>query len=98
MKDDEEFKDMMKACWGLSDHAPAPPLYKLRHTAGLSSAEYEVPIAIQSHGDCITWTQDQSLLEKQAREMEAQKGRKVRSVVFWSFIDTGLIFDECVYL
>lgn len=74
MRSDDEFIHMMKSLWNLSDQAPPPPVYKLRHK--MSGCD-EAPAAIQSHGDCITWNQEQSMLEEQAAEKYMKSGKKV---------------------
>ncbi len=77
MASDDAFVRMVKTCWQLSDYAPAPPIYKLRHKVGGTD---ESPAAIQSHGDCITWKQEQSMLEKQGLDRQAKTGKKVSVV------------------
>jgi hypothetical protein len=76
---DDKFIRMVKACWQLSDYAPPPPVYKLRHKIGGNTDEsFEAPAGIQSHGDCITWSQEHSMLEKNAMEKQAKSGKRVR--------------------
>lgn len=52
--------------------APPPPLLKVK-----KGSEVTTPLAMQTHGDFITWQQQHSNLEEKETLLEQQKGRKV---------------------
>lgn len=72
--DDGVFQTMMTNCFALTDKAPAPPVFKLRQGGGRRANE--TPLAIQTHGDCITWQQEASLIEENETR-QSQQGRKI---------------------
>jgi Ca2+-binding EF-hand superfamily protein len=74
IEDDRMFQELMTNCFALTDKAPPPPVFKLRQgMAGKHSNE--TPLAIQTHGDCITWQQEASLIEE--TERRNKQGRRV---------------------
>lgn len=65
---DEAYIAMMKACWGISDKAPAPALGRQKLGASLNdSTAGPTPTAKQHYGDIIAWNQEESWLEKKFR-------------------------------
>jgi len=70
---EDAFLKMMKECWSLSDHAPPPAVSRLRH--GTDRID-KTPMAIQNHGDFISWQQESSILEDTSKSLSSQKGKK----------------------
>lgn len=89
IESDRDFIDMMTACWGVTDRAPAPPVGcyagKDLDTEGLSR-----PAAKQQHGDIISWNQEESEYEvstrKKKRDLELLRSmhQKDSDVILWS--------------
>lgn len=71
--DDAAFEAMMTGCFQLSSKAAAPPVFRLRQGAQHSNA---TPMAIQTHGDCIAWQQEASIIEEQSRQ-QRKEGRRI---------------------
>jgi len=85
MDSDDAFVKVMNECWSLHANAPAPPVFRLRHgTASFDRA----PMAIQTHGDFISWQQDSSMLEDESLRIESQKGKKVLVALIVDFCHT----------
>lgn len=69
----ETFTSLMNDIFGLTKADPAPPLFKRKN-----GKDTETPMAIQHHGNIISWTQDSSYLEDTDQTNENNKGIKVK--------------------
>lgn len=82
VENDEDFAEIIISIWDLKDFAPPPPMLKVR-----KGREVVTPLALQAHGDLITWQQEQSNIEGIEIKREQQKGRKV-----WNAVNVEILF------
>jgi Ca2+-binding EF-hand superfamily protein len=80
----DPFVAAMRNCFNLHpEKHPAPPIFTVRKASknGLMQGHDEqiAPRALQHHGDCIAWRQnDDGLLEVEEKKLHEKQGRKVR--------------------
>jgi hypothetical protein len=76
VQSDPEFMKIISTIFNLSSLAPPPPMLKVK------KGKESTPIAVQHHGDVITWQQEVSNLEQLEGTVESSKGRKVSNFYF----------------
>lgn len=78
--DDDDFVDLIRVSFHLDPNgfAPAAPDYVVHQCgAGQSVDKVRAPMARQGHGDCISWNQEQSTLEKRESARNSVPVRKL---------------------
>ena len=80
VSDDDIFVDLIRNSFELDPNgcAPAAPDYVVHQCGGgIDGNKVKAPMARQGHGDCISWNQEQSTLEKRESAKNAVPVRKL---------------------